>query len=336
MPKTFAYVSNADSREIVVLRLAEDGALAEIERVKTPGMVMPLAVAPDCRFLFAALRSEPFGAASYRIDRQTGRLAQIATVPLPASMAYIATDRTGRFLMSASYPSAVAAVSAIDAEGRVGAAPLQVLSTAPNAHCIVTDPANRYAFVPCLGGDLVMQLRFDAAGRLSANATPEVRTWNGAGPRHLAFHPGGKMALLINELDASVMSFAYDAAAGTLSPRETVSALPPDFSGKPWAADIHITPDGRFVYASERTASTLAGFRLDAATGKLTAIGHWPTETQPRGFAIEPGGRYLLSAGQISNSLTVHAIEPATGALRPLKRYPMGANPNWVEIVDLA
>lgn len=336
MPKTVAYVSNADSREIIVLRLAEDGALSEIERVKTTGTVMPLALSPDRRFLFAALRSEPFGVASYRIDRQTGRLAHVATSPLPASMPYLATDRTGRFLLSASYQSAVAAVSAIDAEGRVGAAPIQVLNTAPNAHCILTDAANRHAFVPCLGGDHVMQLRFDSAsGRLSPNVPPDVPTPKGAGPRHVVFHPEGRLAFLINELDASILTFAFNPSASTLTTLGAVSALPPSFSGKPWAADIHVTPDGRFLYASERTSSTLAGFRIDAADGTLAPIGHWPTETQPRGFAIDPSGRFLLSAGQVSHSLTVYAINADTGALRALKRYPMGANPNWVEIVAL-
>jgi 6-phosphogluconolactonase len=334
--RSYVYVSNADSREIAVARLADDGTLTEIERVKAPGMVMPLAVSPDRRYLFAALRSEPFGAASYRIDRETGRLAHVATAPLPASAPYIVTDRKARFLLSASYQSAVAAVSPIDAEGRVGAAPVQVLDTPPNAHCIIVDPANRFAFVPCLGGDVVVQYRFDAAtGRLSPNAPAEVRTAKGAGPRHIIFHPGGKLAFLANELDATVMSFAFDAAAGTLTALDTASALPPDFRGKPWAADIHATPDGRFLYASERTSSTLTGFRIDAATGKLARIGHWPTEAQPRGFAIDPGGRFLLAAGQVSNSLTVHAINGDTGALTPLKRYPMGANPNWVEIVTL-
>lgn len=336
MPRMIAYVSNADSREIIVLRLAEDGALAEIERVKTSGMVMPLALSPDRRFLFAALRSEPFGVASYRIDRQTGRLAHIATAPLPASMPYLATDRTGRFLLSASYQSAVAAVSAIDAEGRVAAAPVQVLNTAPNAHCIVTDAANRFAFVPCLGGDHVLMLRFDSAsGRLSPNAPPELPTSKGAGPRHIVFHPEGRLAFLINELDASILSLAYDPSAGTLATLGAASALPPSFSGKPWAADLHVTPDGRFLYASERTSSTLAGFRIDAAEGRLAPIGNWPTETQPRGFAIDPSGRFLLSTGQVSNSLTAYAIDATSGKLKPLKRYPMGANPNWVEIVEL-
>jgi 6-phosphogluconolactonase len=335
MPRRFAYVANADSREIAALRLAEDGTLTEIERVPTPGTVMPLAIAPDRRFLYASLRSEPFGAASFRIDRQTGRLALIATAPLPASMPYLATDRGGRFLLSASYQSAVAAVSAIDAEGRIAAAPLQVLHTPPNAHCILTDPSNRFAFVPCLGGDVVQQYRFDAAsGRLAPNTPAEMRTAKGSGPRHVVFHPEGKLAFLVNELDASILSLAFDSEGGVLTPLHTVSALPRDFKGKPWAADIHPTPDGRFLYASERTSSTLAGFRI-GDDGRLAAIGHWPTEAQPRGFAIDPDGRYLLSVGQVSNSLTVHAIHAETGALSALKRYPMGANPNWVEIVDL-
>jgi len=331
-----AYIACADSREIVVASLAGDGTLTEIERVKTPGMVMPLALSPDLRFLFAALRSEPFGAASYAIDRQTGRLTLIATAPLPASMAYLAIDRGGRFLLSASYPSAVVAVSAIDSQGRVAAAPVQVLTTAPNAHCIVTDPANRFAFVPCLGGDHVMQLRFDAGtGRLTANAPASAPTRKGAGPRHLVFHPNGRFAYLANELDASVWAFAYDAAAGTLTEAARVSALPPNFSGKPWVADIHVTPDGRFLYVSERTSSTVAGFRLERDGAALAALGHWPTETQPRGFAIDPAGRFLLSVGQVSNSLSVHPIDEATGALSTQKRYPMGANPNWVEIAAL-
>lgn len=331
-----AYVSNADSREILVARLGGDGALAEIERVKTAGAVMPLALSPDKRFLFAALRSEPFGASSFAIDRQTGRLTPVATAPLPASMAYIATDRGGRFLLSASYPSAVVAVSAIDTEGRVGPSPVQKLPTAPNAHCIVTDPRNRFAFVPCLGGDHVMQLRFDAqTGRLTPNFPALMQAAKGAGPRHIVFHPNGRFAYLVNELDAGITAFAYDAEAGTLRETARASALPPDFAGKPWAADIHTTPDGKFLYASERTSSTLAGFRIERDGAALTPVGHWPTETQPRGFAIDPAGRFLLSTGQVSNALTVHAIDAKSGALTALKRYPMGANPNWVEITAL-
>jgi 6-phosphogluconolactonase len=334
--RIFVYVANADSREIVVACLESDGAFREIERTRTPGTVMPLAVSPDRRFLYASLRSEPYGVAAYRIDAQTGRLSHLATAPLPASMTYIVTDRSGRFLLGASYSGAVASVSAVSAEGRVAPTATQVLMTAANPHCIVTDPANRFAFIPCLGSDLVMQMKFDAkAGKLSANAPDCVRGAQSAGPRHLAFHPDGAHAFLVDELDATVVAFAFDADAGTLTPQQAVSALPDGFTGKPWAADLHVSPNGRFLYASERTSSTLAGFTVDEGSGRLTPIGHWPTETQPRGFAIDPKGRYLLSVGQVSNSLTVHAIDGASGALTPRGRHKVGDNPNWVEIVAL-
>jgi 6-phosphogluconolactonase len=111
--------------------------------------------------------------------------------------------------------------------------------------------------------------------------------------------------------------------------------LPADFREQPAAADLHVTPDGRFLYGSERKSSTLAGFRIDDTTGKLSAIGRFPTEKTPRGFAIDPRGRFLLSVGLDSNAMTVHAIDPRSGMLSVAKQYPMGEMPNWVEIVDL-
>lgn len=157
-----------------------------------------------------------------------------------------------------------------------------------------------------------------------------------AGPRHLTFAPSGKFVYLIDELDAAIRVFPYDAARGTLEKEiQVASALPKGFSGKPWAADIHLTPDGRFLYASERTSSTLAAFRVDPANGSLTSIGSYPTAKQPRAFNIDPSGRYLLSVGQLSNSMVVYSIDAATGALTALEEYPMGRNPNWVEVVRL-
>lgn len=149
------------------------------------------------------------------------------------------------------------------------------------------------------------------------------------------FHPDNRRLYLLNELDATINAYAFDGRSGLLSPIETVSAVPPGCSGVPSAADIHVTPDGRFLYASERTTSTLAGFRIDADTGRLSAIGHVATETHPRGFAIDPWGRFLLAVGQRSHQLTVYAIDAGSGRLEARARYPMGQNPNWVEIVDL-
>jgi 6-phosphogluconolactonase len=250
-------------------------------------------------------------------------------------MAYLSIDRTGRHLFSASYGGHLLAASTVSADGRPQPAH-QVLPTEPNAHAVLADASNRFVLATSLGGDVVMQLRFDAAsGRLTDNAPPAVRVRKGAGPRHLVFHPGGRFVYLLNELDSSIDVFAFDAEQGTLSPLQTITSLPAGMSGAPWAADIHVTPDGRFLYSSERRSSTLAAFRINAASGQLSLIGHVPTEAQPRGFAIDPRGRFLLSVGQVSHRLSCYAIDAERGVLTKLHDLAVGRNPHWVEIVDL-
>jgi 6-phosphogluconolactonase len=187
-----------------------------------------------------------------------------------------------------------------------------------------------------LGSDVIHQFRFDpATGMLAPHAPPTVPASPGGGPRHFVFHPAGRHVYLLNERAASVDVFTWDAAAGRLERQSTVSALPSGFDGKPWAADLHVTPDGRFLYASERTTSTLAGFRIEPADGTLSPVGHTATEKQPRGFAIDPAGRFLLAVGQLSHAMSSYRIDAATGALTRLGQYPMGQNPNWIEIVTL-
>jgi 6-phosphogluconolactonase len=152
------------------------------------------------------------------------------------------------------------------------------------------------------------------------------------------FHPNGKFVYLVNELSANLLVFAYDAAHGTWQQIQQASALPQadgkPFEGKPWAADIHLTPDGRFLYASERTSSTIAAFKVDAESGKVTPLGSVATEKQPRGFAIDPSGHVLAAVGEVSNGMSVYAIDPASGALKLLRSYPVGKKPNWVEFAS--
>jgi 6-phosphogluconolactonase len=353
---TFVYVGNADSQDISVFELKPNGDVAAVETVAVPGPAkpggsLPLAISPEKHRLYAALRNEPYTVVTFDIEPKTGRLKLVGPGPLADSMAYITIDRTGRFLLGASYGGNKVTVNAIGPDGVV--APVQqVVDTQPNAHCIVLDPTNRYALHTSLGGDVVYQQKFDAKlGRLTPNQPPTVSVKAKGGPRHLVFSPDRKFVYLLNELDAAIYVFPWSAETGTLG-RETqvASALPTDvdgkgfndkgsagkpFEGKPWAADIHLTPDGKYLYASERTSSTLAAFRVDAKTGALTSIGSFATEKQPRGFAIDRTGRYLLAVGQISNSMTTYAIDKKTGALNRLKQTPVGRNPNWVEIVSL-
>jgi 6-phosphogluconolactonase len=342
-PDTVVYVSNAASKDIAILAMnRESGELTLIDKVPVPGTdkpspaSMPMAVTPDRRFLYAALRSDDFPASSFAIDHTTGRLTHIATTPLQDSMAYIVTDRTGRYLLAASYPGNKLTINPIDDKGVIGEMTTQIIANRPKSHCILVDATNKYCYATSLGSDIIMEWKFDpASGTLSPNGPGEIHTKPGAGPRHMALHPNRRFLYLITETTNTIGTYAIDPTSGTLTELQFVGALPADFKEQPAAADLHVTPDGRFLYGSERKTSTLAGYRIDPEKGTLSPIGHFPTEKTPRGFNIDPRGRFLLSVGLDSNEMSVYRIDPQSGALTSLKQYPMGQQPNWIEIIDL-
>ena len=351
---TFVYVSNAEDGDIGMYTLQADGSLQPGQRFKAEKLVMPMAVSPDKRLLVAAVRSKPFQAYSYTIDKNSGALGLVGTGTLAESYPYIAFDRSGRFLLGASYGAHQVGVNPVGPDGKVGE-PLQVIPTARNAHAIRTDNSNRFVFVPHLGTDQVFQFLFDEkTGRLTANTPPVLQLKQGTGPRHLIVSSDNRFVYLLNELTGMVTALALDANAGTLKELDSVSALPADTKlgpGAPrgavgvpgqaprntdndiWASDLRLTPNGRFLYAAERTSSTLAHFRVDPASGKLTYLGSTPTEKQPRGFNIDPTGRFIVVSGEKSDTISSYAIDAETGAPKPIGRYPTGKGANWVEIV---
>jgi 6-phosphogluconolactonase len=341
-PRTIAYVSCAADKQIV--RLAFDpltGALRELDRVDVPGgegasgESLPLALSPDRSRLYAGLRATPYPVASYAIDPRDGALRILGTGRLADSMCYLSTDATGRALFSASYSGGLIAVNPIDAGGVAGD-PVQVIPTPPKAHSILPDPANRFVHVASLGGEAVLCQAFDAATLRLAPAVRRVSSAQpGAGPRHIAFGRGGAMLYVVNELDATIDVFARDAATGSLTHRQTTALLPAGAEARRAAADIHLTPDERFLYASERTTHVLAGFAVDPAEGTLSAVCRIPSEATPRGFAIAPGGRFLLCAGLTSGRVGVFAIDAERGVLTQTASLPVGDRPNWIEFVSL-
>jgi 6-phosphogluconolactonase len=344
MAETFAYVGNADSNDISVFKIADNGEMTPLQTaaftgVDKPGSSTPLAITPDHRVLIAGVRSQPFQAVSFAIDPKTGLLSHIGNGPLADSMANIATDRDGKVLFSASYGGNKVALNPLSANGVVGE-PKQVIPTGLNAHAFLPSPDNRYVFATNLGSDQVLSFAFDAAAGSLTPSDPPLKTPEKSGPRHFVFHPNGKFVYLIHELNAEIAAYSYEARSGAWSEIQRTTALPEGFNGqepsqKPWAADIHITPDGRFLYASERTTNTLTGYKVDASSGMLTTIGSVPTEKQPRGFNIDPTGRYLAAVGELSDGMTVYAIDQSSGALSKLKSYPTGKKPNWVEFLTL-
>jgi 6-phosphogluconolactonase len=349
MAVTFVYVSNAEEGDIGLYLMQPDGTLQLGARYKAEKLVMPMAVSRDKRFLVAAVRSKPYLAYTYSIHRSTGALQLVSTGPLAESFPYIAFDRSSRWLFGASYSANLVSVNPVGPDGRI-AEPLQVIPTARNAHAIHPDRTNRFVFVPHLGTDQVFQFLFDEkTGKLTANTPPVLQLKSGTGPRHLQFSGDNRFVFLLNELTATVTTLALDAKTGLLSEVGSTSMLPPESKLQPgaprpspgrnvdndiWASDLHLSRDERFLYAAERTSSTINVLRVDKETGKLTYIGSTPTEKQPRGFQIGPLGRYMVVAGEKSDTISSYAIEPHTGALKLIGKYPTGKGANWVEILS--
>jgi 6-phosphogluconolactonase len=341
-PETFVYVSNAGTKDIYVLGMNRDtGELTMIEKASVPGaektslVSLPMALAPDKRHIYAQLRSEPYPVSAFSIDHTTGKLTHLDATPLVDQMAYINVDKTGKYLLGASYVGAKVAVYPIDARHIVEAKATQIIDTEPKPHCVFMDANNKHVYVPVLGADYVMQFKFDSStGMLTPNDPPTVATKAGAGPRHFTIHPNGKWAYLITETTATIGTYSIDKDKGTFAEVAFVDTGDYNQKDSAFASDIHITPNGKFLYGAVRTTSTLHGYEIDPEKGTLKGIGKWSTEKRPRGFNIDARGKFLLAVGMDSGSLTVHAIDQNSGELKSVKQYPMGKQPNWVEIVD--
>lgn len=341
---TFVYVANRESREIMVFRLdPESGDLTPVQQAPVNGAVMPMAVSPDRRYLYAALRSEPYAVASFSIDAASGRLAHLADTPVPDSLPYIATDRSGRFLLGVSNPKSrikprksVLCICPIGANG-AAQPPQQVVPAREKAHAVLAAPSNRQLFASSCDGDVMLRWDFDAAtGRVAGDAAIAAEVAAAGGPRHFVFRPDNRFVYLVNEYDGTLCAYAHDADSGTLTPIQISQFVARDPAGKSArGADIHFTPDGCLLYVSERYSDTLAAFRVDPATGRLSPLGSFATEKEPRGFNIDPRGRYLFAAGRKSNRLTTYAIDAVTGSLTALRSHAMSGDPNWIEIVTL-
>jgi 6-phosphogluconolactonase len=338
------YVGDSDAQDVSILQLNSDGTLTPratvaVHRPARPGRSMLLAASHDRTLLYVGYLSAEArsSVATYAIEPRTGLLAPRGAAELPEVVSHLSLDRSGRFLFAASYAGNKVTVNAIRSDGTVGET-LQVLATEAKAHCIMADPQNRTVLHTALGADVVRQDGFDAAsGRLLPIDPPAIAGRPHAGPRYLVFSRDGRFVYVINELDGTLDAYPYDPVLGRLQPSiQSITVLPPGFAGKPSAADLHLTPDGRFLYGSERSGSTLTAFRVDAGSGTLTPIGTFATARQPRAFDIDPAGRYLVASGQLSDSVVSHAIDPRDGRLTVVGEYPVGKNPLAVLIVGLA
>jgi 6-phosphogluconolactonase len=296
-----------------------------------------LAINRSVTNLYALDESSPGRVGAYAIEPATGALTFLNDVPSGGNgPAHVSLDRADRYLLVANYGDGSVSVIPVGAGGRLGP-PIQTLGVGAQAHMIIADPSNRFVFVPCKGADYVAQFLFDGAtGKLAPNAVARVATAAGAGPRHLAFHPNGRLAYLVNELDNTISAYSFDAAAGTLSPIETKPTLPAGFAEKDTAAEVWVHPSGAWVLASNRGHDSIVVFAVDPSTGKMTLRGHTKTGgATPRDFAFDPTGEFVYAANQGSGNVVTFRFYAAQGTLAPAVGPASVPSASFVGLVHL-
>lgn len=240
---------------------------------------------------------------------------------------YISLDAPEKLALVANYVGGNVALLPTQPNGGLGPATLldqhqgkgpHPNQTTPHAHCFLPDPAGRFAFSVDLGTDTVYGYSLADARKGQLRPTVAFRTRPGAGPRHLIFTPDGRRAYLISELNSTMTALAYDATQGTFQEIESVSTLPAGFTGESYCADVHLSPDGRFLYGSNRGHNSIVVFAVNQGSGRLTPVQHAPVlGNWPRNFTLTPDGRMLLVANQRSNNIVSFRVDKSTGRLTP-------------------
>lgn len=287
-----------------------------------------LCLHPSGRYLYTVNEVDTFdggGAVSaFTIDPDSGALTFLNLQPTVGSPCHNTVDATGRYVLSANYGGGSVCMHPILNDGSVGemtdfkqhegSSVNPHRQEGPHPHSVNVDPANRFAFCADLGLDKVFVYELDlAGGKLKDHGAASVTF--GTGPRHFAFHPNRRFAYVINEMGNTVIAFAYDEAAGTLSEIQEISTIPHDYGEMTETADVHVTPDGRFLYGSNRGHDSIAMFAI-GEDGRLSPLGHEAVPATPRNFALDPSGRFLYSGGQNTNTISVFRVDQASGRLQ--------------------
>jgi 6-phosphogluconolactonase len=310
-----------------------------------------LALDPTATHLYAANETQSYQGArsgsvtAYSVDRASGHLAPRNTVSSEgAGPAHLSVHPGGRHVLVANYGGGTVAVIPILGNGELGratdvkhdrgdvratrptSAPPGSFAISghdqPHAHMIQADASGRFVFSADLGLDRIYVWKFDAAsGTLAPHDPPFVSLPAGDGPRHFVFHPNGRWFYSLQEEGSTIAVFAYDRAAGTLTPKQTVSALPKGFTGTNFTSELRISPDGKFVYAANRLHDSICWFSV-GPNGELVFAGEeWTRGDYPRSFTIEPAGNFLYSCNQRSDAITSYRIDRGSGKLTFTGQY---------------
>lgn len=333
---------------------SSSGKLGEPElaaETKNPSF---LAISPDRTRLVACAEvgemngQRSGGLVGFTVDPATGELTKTnTTLSGGGAPCYVTIDATGRWALAANYSGGNVISVPLNEDGSLGdtvslmqhegSSVNERRQKGPHAHCIVLSPDNRFAFACDLGIDKVMIYRFDEEdGTLTLNDPAFVSMTPGAGPRHFAFHPDGKLAFAINELNSTITAMEYDSDRGALTPIESYSTLPEGYEGGNSCADIHVSPRGEFVYGSNRGHNSIAAFAVDQTKGTLELIQHESTGGEtPRNFSLSPTSDFIMAANQTSDSIVSLQRSWETGRMTPTDNSISVSRPVCVKFMEL-
>lgn len=349
------YTSNSKSEGIYIYDFDLDsGDLNQLFTVKNVTEPSFLTVGKERKFLYSVNellenKGEKGGAVSaFSIDQKTGNLQFLNKQPsLGGAPCYLTTSKNGKFVLTANYLGGNVSVNPVNEDGTLGESVELIQHSgssvnkrrqeAAHAHSVNLDNNNRFAIVADLGIDKLMIYAFDdQTGKLTPNSNqPFYQTKAGAGSRHFTFHPNGKFGFLINELDLTISSLAYDETLGTLTEIQTISTVPAGVSGSANScAEVVVSPNGKFLYGSNRGHNSIVSYRIDEETGKLEYLEHVSTKGKtPRNFIISPDGKFLLAANQDSNNIVVFRLDEETGKLQPTETNVQVPKPVCLKLI---
>ncbi len=341
--------TSGSSEGIYVYRFnSETGAFTKVSSAKADNPSF-LVVSPDQKHVYAVNENgnDKGSIAAYSFNQQNGELIQLNKQSSGGDHpCYVNIDGRGKWVVVGNYSGGSLAVLPVTSDGTLlpatqvieheGQSANKQRQDKAHVHAVVFSPDYRYLFVPDLGIDKVMIYSFDQnSGKLDPSNASFAQTEPGAGPRHFTFHPSGNYAYLMEEMSGKVNVFSYN-KQGKLTSIQTISAIPADYKGSVGSADIHVSPDGKFLYASNRGESnTIAIFSI-GEDGKLKLVGHQSTLGKtPRNFNLDPTGRFLLVANQNGNNIVIFRVDKKTGLLSPLPNQIEVPNPvciKWASI----
>lgn len=328
------------------------GALTHLSTAKDVVSPSFLAIGSSRRHLYCVnevteLANQASGAVSaFAIDQKSGALRFLnQQLSLGGAPCFITVEAAEKFVLVANYMGGSVTVLPVRADGSLGEPPNKVQhrgrgpnserQEGPHAHSIILDQSQTHAFAADLGLDQILIYNFDRQrGQLAPHDPPAINVKPGAGPRHFTFHPNEKYAYVINELDSTITAFAFDRRRAALRALQTVSTLPPNFTGQNSCADIHISPAGMFLYGSNRGHNSIVVFAIDQRSGRLRLVQHESTQGQtPRNFAIDPTGTFLLAANQDSDTIVSFRLDSAKGQLTPTGQVTKVPSPVCLKMI---